>query len=103
MLDRHQNNQDEMSAKGVTRTSGKKKAILSHSGNIIRVKIDVNEDMETVYPCALEKKGVRRAKTQFDIADSALTLQGQSDFRHELGRSLRSGKCYGGKKSVSTV
>lgn len=84
LLNLESNEQGQIDAEGVTLTMKKKKAILSQLGDIIRVKVDVAEDMESACQRMLEKKGIRKAKAQFDIRENSFNLQGQSDDRHTL-------------------
>lgn len=77
-MDLKRNDQGELSIKAVTQTAKKKKAILSQLGDIIRVKVDVAEDMENVCTRVLEKKGVRNPQARYDIRENVFTIQGTS-------------------------
>jgi hypothetical protein len=78
-MDLKQDNQGELTIKAITQSAKKKKAILSQLGDIIRVKVDVAEDMENVCQRVLEKKGVRKALARYDLQENLFTIQGQSD------------------------
>lgn len=77
-MDLEQDDQGDLQAKAVTLTPKRKKEILSQIGDLIRVKVDLAEDMENVCQRVLIKKGIRRAKARYDIQENAFTLEGQS-------------------------
>jgi hypothetical protein len=77
-MDLEPNGQGDLQAKAVTLTPKRKKEILSQIGDLIRVKIDLAEDMENVCQRVLVKKGIRNARARYDIQENAFTLEGQS-------------------------
>lgn len=83
-MDLKRSDQGELSIKAVTQTTKKKKAILSQLGDIIRVKVDVAQEMENVCTRVLEKKGVRNAKASYDIGKNAFTIQGTSGSKNTI-------------------
>lgn len=83
-LSLEKNAQGELCARGITGTPKTKKAILSQMGDMIRIKVDVSEEMENVCKRVLRKKGVRQPKVQYDIEGNALTLEGRSKDRKTI-------------------
>jgi hypothetical protein len=78
-VDLEANAQGDIEAKAVTLTPKKKKEILSQIGDLIRVKVDLAEDMESVCQGVLMKKGIRKGRARYDIQENAFTLEGQSN------------------------
>ena len=76
-----QNDEGEIYAKGITSTAETKKAIFSQVGDLIRLRVDVSEDIEDVCHRVLKKKGVREPKVKYNIEDNSLTLQGSTKDR----------------------
>jgi hypothetical protein len=77
-MDLEQDHQGDIQAKAVTLNPKRKKEILSQIGDLIRVKVDLAEDMENVCQRVLIKKGIREARAHYDIQENAFTLEGQS-------------------------
>jgi hypothetical protein len=77
-MDLEPDDQGDIQAKAVTLTPKRKKEILTQIGDLIRVKVDLAEDMENVCQRVLIKKGIRKARAHYDIQENAFTLEGQS-------------------------